>query len=177
MRQITDGIGEHFPNITSDGKWLIHVSPSVAPNSIWKKSLTSDEKPIKFFDSAAGDNSISPDNKQLVVSYFGKGISDQAKFRYGLISFEPAAQIQDLGFNPGGMHSNNWKADGSGFYYIDREIETNNIWFYSIADKSKQQITDLKEMKVSQFSLSPAGNTAAVSRGAVFSNIFKINGF
>jgi Tol biopolymer transport system component/DNA-binding winged helix-turn-helix (wHTH) protein len=177
LRQLTDGVGENFPNITSDGKWLIYVTPGVAPNTIWKKSLTSDTKPFKLFAGAAGDNLISPDNRQMIISYFGRGITDEEKFRYGLIPFEPTDRIEDLGFNPNGLISGGWKADGKGFYYLDREVETNNIWFYTFEDRSKRKITDFREMRIAQFALSPDGNSAAAARGETVSNIFKVSGF
>lgn len=177
LRQLTDGIGEAFPNISADGKWLIYVSPGNAPTAIWKKSLTNDENPVKLFEGAAGDNSISDDGRQLLISYFGKGVTDEEKYRYGLIPFEPTKEIKDVGFNPASVVAKAWKPDGSGFYYIDREIVVNNLWFYSIADGSKKRITNFDDLQISHFSLSPDGQNAAVSRGSTVSNILKISGF
>lgn len=56
LRQITDGIGEGFSNISSDGKWLVYASPARGPESTWKKSLTTDEPDVKILDGAAGSN-------------------------------------------------------------------------------------------------------------------------
>ncbi len=177
LRQITGGVGENVPNVSPDGKWLVYVSPPYTGKEIWKKSLEDkNAKPIKLVN-ATGETSISPDMKYMIVSYFGKGLTDDEKYRYGIVSFAPTDKIQDIGFNPGGLTNNNWKADSSGFYYIDREPVVNNIWFYNIADGSKQKITDFKELQMSRISISPDYQTFAVSRGKKTSNLFKITGF
>jgi Tol biopolymer transport system component len=176
LRQITDGVGENWSNITADGKWLIYVSPAGNPEALWKKSLTGDENPVKLLTGGAGSNSISPNNKHFIVSYKTTGENGKLEYKFGLMPFEPTDAPQDIGFNPE-IDFNNWKADSSGFYWIDRGVDVNNIWFYSIADKSKKQITNFNEMKILKCALSPDGNTLAVSRGATVSNIFKISEF
>lgn len=173
LRQSTDGISEYVPNVTPDGEWLIYVAPPFIPNTIWKKSLMRDEKPIRLFEGATGENFVSPDLKQMLISYFGKGATDEEKYRYGLLEFKQTDEIKDIGFHPAFTNGSNWKNDSSGFYFIDREISVNNVWLYSIADGSKQKITDFDELKINQLAVSPDGNTGAVSRGAIVSNVSK----
>jgi Tol biopolymer transport system component/DNA-binding winged helix-turn-helix (wHTH) protein len=176
LRQITDGIGEAFSNISADGKWLIYASPAWAPEALWKKSLTSEEPAVKLLTNAAGSNSISPDGNHIVVSYKAVGDHGKLEYRYGLMPLEWTEKPEDLGFNPY-FGSMTWKQDSSGFYYIkDLGLNLNNIWFYDIRMKTHTQITDFND-RMSSLSLSPDGNHIATARGETISNIFKISGF
>lgn len=176
LRQITDGVGESFSNITADGKWLIYASPAWIPESLWKKSLTSDEAPVKLLSSVGGSNSVSPDGKYLVVSYKIASENGKIEYKYGLIPFEPTETPENIGFNPyfGAMA---WKKDSRGFYYVkDLGANLNNIWYYDLRTKTHQQITNFDD-RMLDLSLSPDGNTLATARGETVSNIFKISGF
>jgi Tol biopolymer transport system component/DNA-binding winged helix-turn-helix (wHTH) protein len=176
LRRITDGVGESFSNITADGKWLIYASPAWSPESLWKKSLTSDEKPVKLLTAAAGSNSVSPDNKHLVVSYKITGESGRLEYKYGIMPLEPTETPSDIGFNPyfGAIA---WKKDSSGFYYLkDLGMNLNNIWFYDIKTKTHRQITNFDNQMLS-LSLSSDENILATARGETVANVFKISGF
>lgn len=173
LRQITDGVGENHPNISSDGKWLVYSSPGNTPTAIWKKSLLNDEKPIKIADSM-GSNSLSPDDKNLVFSYMEQTKNGKRESKYGIISLDSNKSLSELDFNPY-FGSMTWKTDGSGFYWISDGRDINNILSYSIENNSKQQVTDFNELRMLQLSLSPDGNTIATARGRTVSNIIKIS--
>ncbi len=176
LRQITEGDGESFSNISADGKWLVYASPAWAPEALLKRSLFSDEPTTRFSVRAGGSSSISPDGKHLIVSYKTEDEFGQLVYRYGLMSFAGDDTPKDLGFHPykGAIA---WKPDSSGFFYI-KYLGKNltNIWYYDLVSKTHRKIADFND-KIRSLSLSPDGSSLATARGEEISNVFKITGF
>jgi eukaryotic-like serine/threonine-protein kinase len=175
LRQITNGAGENYPSVTADGRWLIYASPGEQPTALWKKSLVSNEPPVRL-TASMGSNAVSPDLANVVVSYLSENAAGRRVSKYGLIPFAPTEQPQPLDFNP--FHGSiAWKKDGSGFYWIDDGRDLNNIRFYSLTEKTNRPVTDFRDMKMLRLGLSPDGKVLATARGATVSNIFRIENF
>lgn len=175
LRQITEGDGEGFPQITPDGNWLLYVSPSDVPQFLHKRPFHGGES-VLLYDNAKGSSAVSPDSKQIVFGYYDNEETKRSPWKYGIKSLEPGDQPQEIGIHPylGAM---SWENDSSGFYYISEGRTLNNIRFYSVADGATKPVTEFEDLKMRFISLSPDGKQIAVSRGATVSNIIKIKGF
>jgi Tol biopolymer transport system component len=171
-QQVTDGKAEMFSEISPDGKWLIYL----ANNMLWRKPIQGGE-PIKIMEKA-GPSHVSPDSKQIVFHYFDSNENEKNAWKTGLKSFDNISKLEIIDIAPE-RSIYRWKPDGTGFYYANAARSQNNIWFYSIADKTSKQITNFENEidKIGNMSVSPDGKQIAISEGSVKSEIIKITGF
>lgn len=176
LRQITEGSGEWFPQVTADGNRLLYVSPEDAPQFLYKRPIQGGE-PILLYNSAKGSNVVSPDSKQVLLSYYDTKEEKKNPWKYGILSLDKSnKEPVEVDVHPflGGM---SWNQTGSGFYYISEGRTLNNIWFYSLADKTTKQITTFDDLRMRFLSLSPDGTQIATSRGSTVSDVIKLSGF
>lgn len=177
LRQITDGIGENFPLVSPDGEWLVYATSCYFPQNLWKKPLKGDGEAVKLFDNAGGPAHISADSRHIAIHNFEKGADGINLWRYVIMPLqEGAAEAKIIDLDPENAIVR-WKPDGSGFYFMNRNRDFNNIWFYSLAGGEMKQITNYDQMKIVNLSVSPDGKKFAVARGEAVSDIIKISGF
>lgn len=175
LRQLTDGKGEIWPNVTPDGKWLIYVTPSGLPETMERIPLNGRGQPVEIVRDAGGSTAIHPDGATAIISYRGRDADGSPEYKYGTIVLTPGAIPSELPFKPS-ISVDAWKSDGSGFYWVDRGPSANNLHFFSVRDGTSRQLTQFEEMRIGEYALSPDQRTIAVSRGRTVSNVYQISG-
>ena len=166
LKQLGENSAKGEPEISPDGRWLYYNG-----DGRWKMPVEVGE-PIRVINETLGVTRISPadpatfaafyfDNEEKEISPWKLGI-----FREGNERPVTSLDIKAINFD--------WKADGSGLYIVDDGESFSNIWFAPIDGGKPVRITNFKDQKISNLSLSPDGKTFAVSRGAAIGNIIRI---
>ncbi|MEZ5427186.1 MAG: winged helix-turn-helix domain-containing protein [Pyrinomonadaceae bacterium] len=176
LRQITNGTdGEMRPAISSDGRWLFYHTPGEGPTELWKM-LLADGETSKILQNATGVSKPAPNDPDRIIAFFYDPVErNNMPWKYVLFS-QTEKNYKDLHIETEN-HSFAWKRDGTGIYFPKKQINQNNLWFLSTGDNSLKKITNFKDQKILNLSVSPDDRTIAFSRYAGTSNILKINGF
>lgn len=176
LKLFTKEVGIGYPEVTSDGKWLIYSTPAEGPFEL-RKMLFSGGESERVLYNAGGKSKSSPvDADQIITSYYDPNEKENDPWRYVLLSHAKKRILQDLSFvriRP----TFEWSKDGKGIFYPKDAIKENNVWYLSLKDKKTKQITNLKGKKIINLSVSPNGKMLAISGEEITSNILKISGF
>lgn len=176
LRQIPNTKGGGMPEISPDGKWIYYVLPGDIPEALWKMPIDGNGEPIKILDGVHGPSIVSPtDPTKIVAFYFDKSETSKKPWKFILFKEGQPESLKTLDIFS--MRRIDWKPDGSGIYYIENAESFNNIKFLSTENFQISQITNFKELKISNLSVSPDGKKMALTRGASIGNISKISGF
>ncbi len=176
LKQITNrGIGANNPELSKDGKTLFYTTPAVGASKFWKVSMAGG-KYERILGVTGGQNRVSPSDQSKVISYHFDRSEKENPWKYMLLSHESQDKLQKLNFDAEN-HSYEWSKDSKGVYFPFKSENQNNLWFLSITDNKAEQFTNFTTQKITNLSISPDGETVAVSRGDSRSNILRISGF
>jgi Tol biopolymer transport system component len=167
QQQLTNGLCDHFPKVTPDGKWVVYgkcVSDDV--EMIYKVSLGGGT-PIPLTDRPSTLPSVSPDGK-LVACIWG----EQPQFALLPIEGGPPVKLFDI--PPTHVGGIQWTPDGRALAYIDTRNGVSNIWRLPIDGGPPTQLTDFKSEQVFGFAWSHDGKQLALARGSVSSDVVLI---
>lgn len=177
LEKVTNGeSGENYPEISRDGKWIFYNTPGTGPLELWRRPLKGG-KAEKVLHNSGGVSGVSPADPSMILAYhFDPAEKKRSPWKYVLFSHENASSgLKDMGF-AAEAHAFDWSAEGSGIFYPNKSLNQNNIWFLSIHDGSKRQVTQFDDLRIMEVSASPDGKWLALSRGSSLSNIIKITG-
>ena len=177
LQQITDGSdGAMRPDISADGEWIFYHAPAEGPNELWKMPITGGDA-VKVLQNAAGVSKPSPaDSNQIIAYYYDPAEKNEIPWKYILFSQHAKELFKDLKIETEN-HSFSWNRDGTGIYFPKKQMNQNNLWFLSLKDNNLEQITNFKDQKIVNLSVSPDGESIAFARSARTSNVFEINDF
>lgn len=124
---------------------------------------------------------VSPDGNKLFYSFW-----DNENKRMDCRILDLKSQKEDdislplSAISNTGMYSHykfQWMNDSERIVFVDERNGVSNIWIYSIKDGKTKQLTNFKDNKIQDFSISHDGKNIAVSRGNTVSDVvlFKPN--
>ena len=182
LEKITDAKGGDMPEPTTDGKWLIYSYPGDKPKELRKLPIKDgrvlkDEKPITILQNAHGKSESSPkDSDMIFAGYFDPRENIKDPWRLILSSVKSEPNYESISSMSSSELSNLfvWDKDGNGLYYLKRMKKSNSLWYFNFVTKQKKKITDFENLYCSQLSLSPDGQSLALSCGEISSNVFLI---
>jgi Tol biopolymer transport system component len=174
-KQITNGVGEYFPDYTPDGSWILYTAydPVSGFWSIWK--ISSDGgTPTRLTEKESAISSVSPDGKFFACNY-----QDQPGGAYKIavipISGGTPVTMFDI---PGSFgRTIHWTTDGRSLTYVDAQGGVSNLWNQSLSGGAPKQITDFKDQRIYGFAWSRDGKQLAISRGVVNNDVVLIKDF
>ncbi len=171
-RQLTNGRGEWFPQITKDG-WLIYQAMADADERlIWKQRLDSGEA-IQLTENSASAPVLSPDEKWIACNYRRERAATPC---IAVISVNggPPLKIFDK-LTGDRFRILRWTPNGEAVAFIVTEKGVSNIWAQPLAGGEPKQLTHFKTEEIFNFAWSRDGKQLALSRGAVNNDVVKIS--
>lgn len=125
-------------------------------------------------ENTPGTTRVSPTNPSTLISYYPDP-NEESGNKWKFILYSETNPKDFVGLDIESILFYDWKMDGTGIYYADRGEGFNNLWFLSIKDMKKTRITNLTDQRISNLSVSPDGQSIAISRGASTGSVLKIS--
>lgn len=173
-KQLTTRGIDFLPAFTPDGKWIIYTSLADKA-SIWRVSIEGGDA-LQLSDKRLRSPEVSPDGKLIACASFEGAGSSQLKI--AVVPIEGGEPIKlfniTLAF---GLDTVGWTPDGRAVTYMDTRDGVSNIWSQPLNGGPAKQLTDFKDDRIFNFSLSPDGKQLALSRGTVTSDIVLISDY
>jgi serine/threonine protein kinase/Tol biopolymer transport system component len=174
-KQLTNGDGEYFPQVSFDGNWVVYggVDSAAGMLSLWKVPIDGGT-PVRLNDKRSWAPRISPDGKLIACTYYDETTSQH---NLAVVPFEGGPPIKV--FDQAGMFNRpiNWTPDGHAVAYIVNRSGVSNIWVQPLDGGEPKQLTDFKDQRLFGFAWSRDGKQLALSRGVVNSDVVLISNF
>lgn len=171
-KQLTQGVNDSRPDVSPDGKWVTFTSTHSGGQNLWKVSIDGGEA-VAVTNKYAINGSISPDGSAIACQIRE---SRNEPRKIGLIPFAGGDPIKLLDISPTFTGRVRWHPDGRSILYTGRQPNLANIWSLPLVGSKAKQITDFKSEDIFAFDISRDGNSLAVSRGTVTSDVVLIKG-
>ena len=160
LKQITNGTGENFGQVTPDGLSVIYLD--FAKLAIAKVSIDGGQ-PTQLTDHASGRPTISPDGKLIAYGY-KPDPNIPVKVALMASSGGPPVRLLEVPLSAD-LLSLTWTPDSRAVSYVDTRGGISNLWSLSIDGGVPAQLTDFHADRMSCFDFSRDGKWLAVSRG------------
>jgi Tol biopolymer transport system component len=169
LKQLTSGIGEWWPRLSPDGKWVYYAAftPENEPSKICKVSIDGGEPVVVARVPGNVPNfDISPHDGMIAYRQTEKG-QEKAAGKIFIISPDGGEPIKTLLIPPTAIGTIRWTPDGRSISFLDTRNNGANIWAVSIdATGEAKPLTDFKtESSQMSFAWSTDGKQLAVIRG------------
>lgn len=173
-KQLTNGVQDVSLYVSPDGRWLFYISWGSYNGTLWKVPIDGGQPVSVSSLSISGSiPAISPDGKQIAISYYDEKLNPAAGVM--ILPIEggpPTKRLKILYDYEGFARRIRWIADGSAVLYIDDRRA--NIWSQPINGGAPTQLTDFQGDELFDFAYSPDGNWLAVARGKVTEDVLMI---
>jgi Tol biopolymer transport system component/DNA-binding winged helix-turn-helix (wHTH) protein len=177
--QLTQGPNHFFPEVTTDGQWVIYQQGGLGPDeaSIWRAQTTGgspEQVSNKMtLGRLAQRPAISPDGKWLAcVSLNEKGWGMTAR------SFDGDDASRWFPFpQTVGSRVIRWTPDGQALAYIVNEKGASNIWLQPLSGSPPRQLTRFTTGQLLTFAWSPDGQWLAYMRHSETSDVVLLRDF
>ena len=164
------------PSLSPDSRFVIYSSNNAARKISLHKIPIGGGEEVKITSALSASAVISPDGKRIACYYLGEETGNG--WRLVILSAENGA-VERVISPPDTFNLLTpierplaWSPDGQTLYYVNDKNNVSNIFRISAEDeKPPQQTTFFTSGRIFDFSLSPDGKRAAISRGSSTSNI------
>jgi len=172
-RQLTFGVGETWPTISPDSKWVYYASGVIeAPNieqRVWKVPLEGGE-PSQVLEMPSRWPDVSPDGQSLV---FALKPDEKTPWKAAVMSMiDGSVRILDLE----AIRAIHWTPDGRSISFVKNKDTVSNIWTYPIDGGEPRQITKFVTHTIVGHDWSPDGRLFC-SRTMTIRDAFLITDF
>lgn len=168
-RQLTEGGDAELAELSADGRWFYY-----ARDGLWKKPVAGGE-PVRVTKMTARLARFSPTDPGSFQAYIHDD-ADKKKNPWKYVVFKETDPGRYRELEIPAIRVYDWLPDGSGIYYVDNGESFNNVWKISLETGGVEKVTDFQDQRISNVSLSPDGQTLAVSRGQAVGNLVRIEG-
>jgi serine/threonine protein kinase/Tol biopolymer transport system component len=154
-KQLTfDKTDSNWPQISPDSRWIIYQHlDSDRLMKLWKVGIDG-SAPTRLTDKTALRPTISPDGKWIAYWDLVDGASHQP-FQIAVIPFAGGQPVQTFALAPtvisGWEAVLKWTPDGRALTYVDRRMNTDNIWSQPFTGGTPTQLTDFKDNQFFSF--------------------------
>ena len=113
---MTSGGNNTNPEVTSDGKWVLHGSIIDESGTMWKVSIDGGE-PVRVIEGPADCPKVSPDGKILACAYFDRAVSPRQQL--AILSLGDFRLLYHFDLAPHATFTNglHWSPDSSAVIY------------------------------------------------------------
>ena len=170
LKQMTNGSGETYAQITPDGRFVIYAELNT--RTLSKVPIDGGEA-RSLTDINEGRPAISPDGKLIAFRYQpepGKAYQIAVMSAEGgpvLKSLEAAATAETRQLS--------WTPDGRALVYLDTRGGVSNLWSQPVDGGQAVQLTDFKADRIYGFDFSPDGKWLGISRGNASTDVVLFN--
>jgi Tol biopolymer transport system component len=174
-RQITNGVGEYFPEYSPDGKWILYTAYDASSGfwSVWKVPVEGGT-PQRLTDKESAISVVSPDGKFFACNY-----QDQPGGAYKIaiipLAGGPPKQILEI-FGSFGRPIR-WTPDGKGIAFVTTLGDVSNLGVQELSGGNPTKLTNFRDQRIFSFAWSRDGKQLALSRGVVNSDVVLLKGF
>ena len=175
LKQLTDGIGEAYPQCSPDGRWVVYQSGvGNVTSTLWRVSIDGGE-PEQLTSTYSIAPTISRDGALIAYFYLDRDVPS-SPWRIGVISFVDGAFITSVEIPPTVISRfMRWTPDGKSLAYIANEGEVSNIWALPVDGGKAKKLTNFQTETVVAFDWSPDGKQLLISRGTKTSDVVIIS--
>ena len=168
--QLTNGVGEVYPQCPREGRWLVYVSEDESIGNLRRLSLDGGQASTIVPHSVVAIR-LTPDGKHLLFGF--KDEHQGQKFRVGLATVDGSAPVSYLDPAPTAamLRGGRWMPSGDALVYVDARAGSSNLRTYSLRGAPSQQLTHFTSERIFGFALSPDGSQFAISRGSITSDV------
>lgn len=169
-RQLTNGVGEVYPQCPRDGRWLVYVSEDESRGNLRRMSLDGGQESTVIPHSVIAIR-LTPDGKRLLFAF--KDEQQGQRLRVGVATLDGSAPVSYLDPPPTSamLREGRWVPGQDALAYVDPGNGFSNLGTYSLNGKPLQQLTHFGSGRIFGFAWSPDGRTVAFSRGAITSDV------
>ena len=163
--QLTSGVGDSFPSITPDSRWVVYTASAAKP-TLWKVSIDGGT-PVQIMDHHATMGVVSPDGKFIAYTYPESADVLAPPNRLGVISMDDGQPTRMFSVPATGtvLSVIQWANDGKSILYTVTGNNVTNIWRQPLDGGPAKQATDFKDMLMTGFAWSRDGKQLACTRG------------
>ncbi|MGA2096394.1 MAG: protein kinase [Candidatus Acidiferrum sp.] len=169
--QLTNGLGEVYPQCPRDGRWLVYVAEEQCDDgNLCKFSLDSGKSTPLTPQRVVGAR-LTPDGKHLLFAFVDSKSGD--KRRDGFLTLDGSVPItyMDAGPSFSAIREGRWTPAGLALAFVDSRSGAPNLWTFPMDGKPPAQLTHFAAGSIFSFAWSPDGTKLALSRGAVTSDV------
>jgi Tol biopolymer transport system component len=163
--QLTSGVGDSFPSITPDSRWVIYTATGPKP-TLWKVSIDGGA-PVQIMDHHVTMGVVSPDGKFIAYTYPESADLLAPPNRLAVVPIEGGEPIKTFSVPATGtvLAVIQWANDGDSILYSVNGNNVTNIWRQPLNGGQAKQATEFKEMLMTGFAWSHDGKQLACTRG------------
>jgi serine/threonine protein kinase len=163
--QLTSGVGDSFPSITPDSRWVIYTATGPKP-TLWKVSIDGGA-PVQIMDHHVTMGVVSPDGKFIAYTYPESADLLAPPNRLAVVPIEGGEPIKTFSVPATGtvLAVIQWANDGDSILYTVTGNNVTNIWRQPLNGGQAKQSTEFKEMLMTGFAWSHDGKQLACTRG------------
>ena len=175
LKQLTDGIGEAYPQCSPDGRWVVYQSGvGNVTSTLWRVAIDGG-KPVQLTSTHSIAPTISRDG-ELIAYFYLDTDEPGSPWRIGIISFVDGAFVTRVEIPPAAISRFvRWTPDGKALAYIANEGEVSNIWVQPLDGSPAKKLTNFETETVAAFDWSPDGKQLLISRGTKTSDVVIIS--
>lgn len=174
-KQITSGVGDYFPEISPDGKWVLYTAydPVSSYWLVWKTTADGGA-PVRMTEKESALPAISPDGKLFACNYQDE---PGAGYKIAVIPLEGGQPVKMFAIPGSFGRTIRWTLDGRALTYVETRGGVSNIWLQSLSGGNPRQLTDFRDQRIFGFAWSRDGKQLAISRGVVNADVVLIKDF
>jgi eukaryotic-like serine/threonine-protein kinase len=173
LRQLTKGVEEANPCVSSDGQWVVYKANVAGASALWKMHIDGGD-PVRLTDHTSDFPAISPDGKFIACAY---QTDANSQTKIALIPFAGGQPIKVFDIASAGTVPVRWTNDGRALTYVDARDGVSNIWIQPIDGSPPKQFTDFKLDSIFWFDWSRDGKQLALTRGNSTSDVVLMSNF
>jgi len=169
--QLTNGLGEVYPQCPRDGRWVVYVAEELCGEGNLCKFSLEDGSARALLPQRVVGSRLAPDGKHLLFAFVDPKSGD--KRRDGFLTLDGSAPITYLDSGPSftAIREGRWIPGGLTLAFVDSRSGFPNLWTYSMDGKAPSQLTHFSNGNIFSFAWSPDGSELALSRGTVTSDV------
>ena len=164
--RLTQGLGDGFPSLTPDTRWVVYTALDGVKPTLWKVSIDGGT-PTQVTDHVATAGIISPDGRSIAYSYPESTDPSAPPNRLAIIPFDGEGEVKTFTVPLQGITLAvfQWSYDGKSILYTTSSNNITNILSQPIAGGPPKKVTDFKDMLMTGFAWSRDGKQLACTRG------------
>jgi eukaryotic-like serine/threonine-protein kinase len=169
--QLTNGLGEVYPQCPRDGRWIVYIAEEECGDGNICKMPIDGGAPTPLTSQRAVGSRLTPDGKQLLFAFVDPKTGE--KRRVGLLTLDGSKPVNYMDTGPSftAVREGRWIPGKLTLAYINSHSGVPNLWTYPMDGKPGAQLTHFTTGSIFSFAWSPDGSELALSRGTVSSDV------